>query len=188
MALSKVKITEGKCCWNGRCVLVFRRSLVALFFDDYLWRALPVLLLKTHIKFRTSLYVQRINLRVKRFPLLYGTRLVLKQLASDCKCVILETFNPIILMHWPFYDKFLIKATAHLIQRSGKRHGGINSEVDRRDDAFILNFLHSTGTELNWTYLNKSTQLHDAFIGHSPPRHYTMYWLAAAKLGQLVLG
>ena len=173
---------------SNKIFLVFRRSLVALFFDDYLWRALPVLLLKTHIKFRTSLYVQRINLRVKRFPLLYGTRLVLKQLASDCKCVILDTFNPIMLMHWPFYDKFLIKATAHLIRRSGKRHGGINSEVDRRDDAFILSFLHSTGTGLNWTYLNKSTQLHDAFIGHSPPRHYTMYWLAAAKLGQLVLG
>jgi len=37
---------------------------------------------------------------------------------------------------------------------------------------------------MNWTDLNKSTQLHDALIGHARQHHdYTPYWLAAAKLG-----
>jgi len=42
---------------------------------------------------------------------------------------------------------------------------------------------------MNWTDLKKSTQLHDAFIGHARQRHaHTAYWLdAAAKLGRLVL-
>jgi len=44
-------------------------------------------------------------------------------------------------------------------------------------------------TKLTWTNMDKSTQLHDAFIGHVRRRHdYTSYWLAVANLGQLVLG
>ena len=41
---------------------------------------------------------------------------------------------------------------------------------------------------MNWTELtlNKSTQLHDVFIGHV--YRPTSYWLAAAKLGRLVIG
>ena len=39
------------------------------------------------------------------------------------------------------------------------------------------------------TELNKSTQLQATFIGHVRQRHdYTSYWVAAAKLGRLVLG
>ena len=42
---------------------------------------------------------------------------------------------------------------------------------------------------MNWTDLNKSTQLDDVFTGHVRQRHdYACYWLAAAKLGRLVLG
>ena len=38
--------------------------------------------------------------------------------------------------------------------------------------------------ETELTY-NKSTQLHDAFIGHARMRHdYTACWLAAEKLGR----
>ena len=49
--------------------------------------------------------------------------------------------------------------------------------------------VHSTRTELSWTDLNKSTQLHDAFIGNARRRHdYTSHWLAGAKLGRLMLG
>jgi len=41
--------------------------------------------------------------------------------------------------------------------------------------------------DLNWTELNKSTQLYDAFIGHARQRHdYTSYWLAAVS-ARLVL-
>ena len=41
--------------------------------------------------------------------------------------------------------------------------------------------------QLTWTDL-KSTQLHEAFIGHARQRHdYASYWFAAAKIGRLVL-
>jgi len=40
---------------------------------------------------------------------------------------------------------------------------------------------------LNWTELNKSARLHDTFIGHAD-LSCTSHWLAAAKLGRLVLG
>jgi len=41
---------------------------------------------------------------------------------------------------------------------------------------------------MNWSDLNLSTQLHDAFIGQARQRRdYTSYWLAAVKLVRLVL-
>jgi len=47
-------------------------------------------------------------------------------------------------------------------------------------------------TELNWTDLtdlNKSTQLGNTFVCHARRRHdYTSYWLAAVKLGRIILG
>ena len=45
-------------------------------------------------------------------------------------------------------------------------------------------------SQLKWSDVNKSTQLHDAFIGHARQRHdYTSCWLAAAKtIGRSVFG
>jgi len=47
---------------------------------------------------------------------------------------------------------------------------------------------HMDWTKLILTDLNKSTQLHDAFIGHARRRHdYTSYRLAAEEIGRLML-
>jgi len=51
--------------------------------------------------------------------------------------------------------------------------------------------VNACSQHMNWTEWadpNKSTQLHDTFIGHARRRHdYAVYWLAAAKPGRSVL-